>query len=91
MKYSVVLSTKFRKDRKRLKKRGYNLTLLEEIVEKLANGETLPGKNKDHRLTGNLANFRECHIAPDWLLVYRINADVLELWLMETGTHSDLF
>ncbi|MCL2198933.1 MAG: type II toxin-antitoxin system YafQ family toxin [Defluviitaleaceae bacterium] len=90
-KYKVIPSAKFRKDRKRIKKRGYDLTLLENVVEKLANGKPLPEKHKDNQLKGNLSEFRECHITPDWLLVYRIKQDVLELWLMETGTHSDLF
>ena len=91
IKYEVKPTSKFRKDLKRIKKRGYNLALLEEVVEKLACGETLPAKYYDHQLHGNMRDFRECHIMPDWLLVYRIDDGALILWLMETGSHSDLF
>ena len=91
MKYRVKPSSKFKKDRNRVKKRGYNLALLEEIVRKLAHGEQLDAKHNDHQLHGKMKDFRECHIAPDWLLVYRIDAGEAVLWLMETGSHSDLF
>ena len=91
MKYSVKPTSKFRKDRKRIKKRGYNLQLLEDVVEKLATGKQLEPKYNDHQLHGNMKDFRECHITPDWLLIYRIDENVLILWLMETGTHADLF
>lgn len=73
-----------------MKKRKYNLNLLREIISLLAEGKPLPVKNKDHALTGNWKGHRECHILPDWLLIYRINNDVLELTLTRTGTHSDL-
>lgn len=88
---NVVLSNRFRKDLKLAAKRGYNLDLLDEIVEKLANRNPLPDKNRDHALTGDYAGFRECHIQPDWLLIYRIDEDELFLFLSRTGTHSDLF
>lgn len=65
--------------------------LLEDIVSALAMGETLPEKNMDHPLTGNWSGYRECHIQPDWLLIYRIDGNVLVLTLSRTGTHSDLF
>ena len=91
MKYSVKPTSKFKKGRKRVKKRGYNLKLLEDIVEQLAQGKPLDPKHNDHQLHGNMKNFRECHITPDWLLVYRIEEQALILWLMETGSHSDLF
>lgn len=91
MKYTIKPTSKFQKDLKRVQKRGYDLSLLKEIIQKLANGETLPEKNKDHSLTGNFAGKRECHITPDWLLVYEIDGDNLFLYLTRTGTHSDLF
>lgn len=81
----------FKKDFKRIMKRGYDTRLLEEIIEKLINQEVLPKKNKDHNLSGEYAGFRECHITPDWLLVYQIKNMELVLVLARTGTHSDLF
>ena len=91
MKYIIKTTNKFQKDLKRVQKRGYDLNLLKEIIKKLANGETLPEKNKDHFLTGNYAGKRECHITPDWLLIYEIDGENLFLYLTRTGTHSDLF
>lgn len=90
-KYTVKLTTQFKKDYKLALKRGLKIDLLEDIVAALAMGESLPEKNKDHALTGNWAGHRECHILPDWLLVYRIENDVLVLTLARTGSHSDLF
>lgn len=87
----IVLSNQFKKDLKLAVKRNYNLGLLSEIVNKLANLEPLPEKNHDHSLSGNYIGFRECHIQPDWLLVYRIDDKELFLFLSRTGTHSDLF
>ena len=87
----IVLSNRFKKDLKMAKKRGYNLDLLNDIVEKLAKQEPLPKKNRDHSLTGDFIGFRECHIQTDWLLVYRVNDEELILFLTRTGTHSDLF
>lgn len=81
----------FKKDYKRIVKRGYNVNLLNDIIQKLAKGEKLPEKNRDHQLIGNYAGCRECHIAPDWLLVYEIKKDELILVLTRTGTHSELF
>ena len=72
-------------------KRGFKMDLLEDVITLLAMGEVLPDKNKDHALTGNRIGHRECHILPDWLLVYRLEDDVLVLTLTRTGTHSDLF
>lgn len=91
MKYKVTPSRKFKKDYSLAQKRGYNITKLTEVVKMLANGETLPAKYKDHPLTGNFAGRRECHIEPDWLLVYEIYDDDLILYLFRTGSHSDLF
>lgn len=88
--YDIQFTNAFKKDYKLLKKRGYNLDLLKDIVERLANGEELPSHNRDHSLTGNWIGFRECHIKPDWLLIYRIYDNTLVLSLTRTGTHSDL-
>ncbi len=90
-KFSVVTTTAFKKDYKLAMKRGLKISLLEDVVAALAMREPLPEKNKDHALTGNWVGHRECHILPDWLLVYRIEDDVLVLTLARTGTHSDLF
>ena len=91
MKYEVDRTNVFKRDYKRAKKRGLDLQKLKDVVTKLANGETLPPTNKDHALTGNWIHHRECHIAPDWLLIYQIHENVLVLELTRTGTHSDLF
>lgn len=84
-------SSKFEKDYKRIKKRGYNESNLRRVIEILRNREQLPQKYNDHSLTGNYKGYRECHIEPDWLLVYKIENDTLTLILFRTGTHSDLF
>ena len=89
--YSIRPTTKFQRDLKRIEKRGYNIALLTEVIKKLANGERLPEKNKDHNLAGEYSGCRECHIAPDWLLIYELADDELILYLTRTGTHSDLF
>ncbi len=89
--FEVVLSNRFRKDLKLAAKRGLRLDELNAIVEQLAAGQTLPERNCDHALTGDYIGFRECHIRPDWLLVYRVDGDALELFLFRTGTHTDLF
>lgn len=90
-KYTVKTTTLFKKDFKLAMKRGLNVELLENIIALLAMGEPLPAKNKDHALTGNWVGHRECHILLDWLLIYRVEDDVLVLTLARTGTHSDLF
>ena len=90
-KYIVKTTTQFKKDFKLVKKRGLKMELLREVITVLAMGETLPEKNKDHALTGNWIGYRECHILPNWLLVYRLEDEVLVLTLTRTGTHSDLF
>lgn len=81
----------FKKDYKKVVKRGYDTKLMEEIIQKLAREEQLPEKNKDHSLGGDYIGCRECHITPDWLLIYEINKGELVLYLTRTGTHSDLF
>lgn len=87
----VVLSNQFKRDLKLISKRGYNLEMMNDIVEKIARGEKLPVKNHDHELSGEYAGFRECHIQSDWLMVYRVEKNELILFLSRTGTHSDLF
>ena len=90
MKLDIVWTTQFKKDYKLAIKRHLNIELLDEIIRSLSRGETLPEKNRDHALTGNYAGYRECHIQSDWLLIYRVDNDVLTLTLTRTGTHSDL-
>ena len=72
-------------------KHHLNINLLDDIIRALSRGDTLPEKNKDHALSGGWIGHRECHIQPDWLLIYRIEDDILVLTLARTGTHSDLF
>lgn len=91
MKYSLVLSGRFKKSLKLARKRGLNIDLLDTVVEKLLHGIPLEEKNKDHALSGNYKGYRECHIQPDWLLIYLIEDDILTLTLVDTGTHADLF
>ena len=91
MKYRIKPTSRFQKDLKRIQKRGYQINLIREIVRKLSDGETLEPKYKDHTLSGDYSGCRECHITPDWLLIYEIYEDELILYLTRTGTHSDLF
>ena len=88
---TIKYETGFKKDYKRIVKRGYNVSLLEEVINQLANKSSLPKKYKDHGLSGNYVGFRECHITPDWLLIYQIDDKELILYLTRTGSHSDLF
>ncbi len=90
-KYIVKPTSQFKKDYKLILKRHLDVNLLEDVVAALAMGEPLPEKYKDHNLTGNWAGHQECHILPDWLLIYQIEDNVLVLTLTRTGTHSDLF
>ena len=87
----IVPSNQFKRDLKLAKKRGCQIEHLRDVINVLAQGQKLDEKYRDHGLTGNYIGFRECHVEPDWLLVYRINRDALELFLFRTGTHSDLF
>ena len=91
VKYIVKPTNKFRKDYKLMERRGLDVSLLDEIITKLAQGIPLSEKNQDHELVGKYTGHRECHIQPDWLLVYRVEKDVLVLTLTRTGSHSDLF
>ena len=88
---TIKYQTAFKRDYKRIVKRGYDARLLEEVIEMLAEQKPLPEKFRDHDLTGNYKGCRECHILPDWLLVYEVNNDELILYLIRTGSHSDLF
>jgi mRNA interferase YafQ len=87
----IVYSSDFKKDYKRIKKRGYDMRLLASVVTTLCNCEKLPERFRDHNLVGKYTGYRECHITPDWLLVYTVKNSVLKLELTRTGTHSDLF
>ena len=91
MSYDIVWTNTFKKDYKLAQKRHLNTDPLDDIIRALSRGETLPDKNRDHALTGDWIGHRECHIQPDWLLIYRIEDHVLVLTLARTGTHSDLF
>ena len=91
MKYEVKFTTQFKKDLKLAKKQNKDIEKLFEVVELLANGEKLDFEYKDHDLSGNYKGTRECHIEPDWLLVYEYQNDVLVLMLYRLGSHSELF
>ena len=91
MKYTVKRSSRFKKSYKLAKKRGMNVSLLKDIICKLANGTRLDECHKNHPLKGDWEGFYECHIQPDWLLIYLIEDDILTLTLVDTGTHGDLF
>jgi len=87
----LVTTTQFRKDLKRIRKRGYDLSKPDDVLQSLQREELLPAKHRDHALTGDYIGFRECHVDPDWLLVYAVDKDQLILTASRTGTHSDLF
>ncbi len=89
--YQIEFTNEMKRNVKLMRKRGKDISKLTDILNKLANAETLPQSNNDHQLTGNLKDFRECHIEPDWLLMYQIHDDILVLTATATGTHSDLF
>ena len=87
----VRFGAQFKKDLKLAKKRHLDIDLLKTIVNRLRAGELLDENQRDHDLSGNHKGYRECHIQPDWLLVYQIKQDILTLVLARTGTHSDIF
>ncbi len=89
--YTIKPSTKFEKDLKRVNKRGWKIASLTGIIKELAAGKKLLEKHRDHDLVGNFTGLRECHIEPDWLLIYEIDRDNLTLYLVRTGSHSDLY
>lgn len=88
---TVKFTAAFKRDYKRMIKQGRDIKRLDKVIELLANGESLPEKYRDHKLSGNCSNHRECHIQPDWLLIYHVKEDTLVLSLTRTGSHSDLF
>ena len=88
---SIVISNQFKKDLKLAKKRGLKINHLKEVIDTLANREPLNEKYRDHNLSGEYSGFRECHIEPDWLLIYRVEDRELVLFLFRTGSHPDLF
>ena len=87
----VRYSSQFKRDFKLIKKRGYDISLFEDVLKLLVHNKPLPEKYLDHQLIGNYKGYRECHITPDWLLIYKVEKDILTLSLTRTGTHSDLF
>ena len=87
---NLKITGKFRKDYKRCKKRGLDMNLLKEVINTLLSGKPLEEKYRDHGLVGQYAGHRECHILPDWLLIYYVNNESLILTAVRTGTHSDL-
>lgn len=87
--YTIEITNAFKKDLKKAQKRQLNIKLLKYVIQTLEQGKDLEPKYCDHKLTGNWADFRECHIKPDWLLIYRIADNTLTL--VRTGSHSDLF
>lgn len=91
MKYTIQRTTRFDKDLKLAAKQGKDLTKLQIVIDKLANGDKLDDKHRDHALIGNYSGCRECHVSPDWLLVYKIDGDKLVLLLYRLGSHSELF
>jgi len=86
-----VPSTRFKKNYQTMEKRGYDMSKIDEVIETLLEEKPLPVERLDHALTGNWNGYRECHVTPDWLLIYRIDGVDLLLYLTRTGTHSDLF
>ncbi|MGP1471420.1 MAG: type II toxin-antitoxin system YafQ family toxin [Schwartzia sp. (in: firmicutes)] len=91
MTYHVKFTNAYKKGYKRAKKRGLNLQRIDDVVDELRQGHQLDAKYRDHALHGNWEGFRECHIHPDWLLIYLIEEDILTLTLAETGTHAAIF
>ncbi|EPI04503.1 addiction module toxin, RelE/StbE family [Enterococcus faecalis 13-SD-W-01] len=87
----IFYTSQFKKDYKKAKKQGRDLAKLKKVLVLLQNKQNLPEKYRDHNLTGSYAGFRECHISPDWLLVYKVDDDQLVLVLARLGSHSDLF
>lgn len=85
----IYVSSRFKKDVKRMKKRGKNFDTFKNLIERLAQDNTLNSIYRDHVLIGNFKGYRECHVEPSWLIIYKTSDD--ELTLVRTGTHSDLF
>ncbi len=89
--YQIHLTAKYKKGYKKMSRRGLNMAILDNVVKKLSHGQSLERKYKDHALKGEYKDYHECHVQPDWLLIYKIQDDILILTLIDTGTHSDLF
>ncbi len=89
--FEIERSNRFKKQLKLCKKQQRDMVKLKEVIIQLATPASLPPKNKDHNLTGNWKNYRECHITPDWLLIYQIDHETKVLYLIRTGSHSELF
>ena len=89
--YQILFTNQMKRDVKRIKERGKNISKLVDVLDLLSTGKPLESKYRDHQLSGNMSDFIECHIEPDWLPVYRIEDDRLIIIATETGTHSDLF
>ena len=89
--YDVRMTSRYSKSYKKMRKRGLDMSLLDDVVESLRCGKALAPKYKDHALSGSYKGFRECHIKPDWLLVYAVDKNILVLALVNTGTHADIF
>jgi mRNA interferase YafQ len=89
--YKIYFTNKFKKDYKTVIKRKYDLQLLREVTQLLSHTGELPKQYYPHKLSGVYSDYWECHIKPDWLLIWTIDHDNLEIWLTRTGTHSDLF
>ncbi len=90
-KYDIIITNSCKKDIKRASKQGKNIDLLFDVVDQLSDGKKLDPKFKDHKLSGNYEGKRECHIEPDFLLIYQINEKEIVLYLVRVGSHSDLF
>ncbi len=88
---NIRYSNQFKKDYKLIKKRGYNIEKLKEVINLLVQDKRLPVKYREHYLTGNYKGFKECHIGPDWLLIYKTENELVTLTVLRTGSHSDLF
>ncbi|SFG71030.1 mRNA interferase YafQ [Desulfotomaculum arcticum] len=89
--YEIRPTSRFKRDLKHIQRRGYDLRLLTAVIQTLAAGAPLAEKHKDHALSGVWSKHRECHVTPDWLLIYKLENDILVLTLTRTGTHNDLF
>ena len=90
MKYEIKASATFRRELKKIRKQNKDMSTMQYVVDTLASGEPLPAKYRDHELKGNYKGCRECHVQPDWLLIYQIDENVLRLYLLRTGSHSEL-
>ena len=89
--FTVKFTNAFKKSYRLMEKRGFDVTLLDEVVELLRQGRPLDEKYRDHLLKGEFSGFHECHIKPDWLLIYLIEENIVTLTLVNTGSHADLF